>query len=372
MSSAVRSLCVASWLCASLPMRADAADPPPIAADPQDIAEANALFRQGKSAMAEGRVAEACDWFEKSLALARRSGVLINLADCQEKAGRYATAERLFRQTLEMVIAEGQTSREKYARAHITGLQPKLAWLEFELPPDATASGLVVTCDDLPVTGGPLAVDPGAHVATVVDRTGARTDVPIRDVKPGERRVVRIAPPMRPVATSTPREAPTISAAPTASLAPAAPVTAPAAATQEPPRWLRPVGIAALGVGTAALSVGLVLSARAHVDNQASRVLCPDDQCPTMDGFARNHAARTAALGATIAVPAGLVGIATAVTLLLVARPKAPSGPKAPAASKIGATAPASDRERRPFDPGWSLVPGVDPGGGGVWLTGTF
>ena len=53
---------------------------------------AEKLFQDGRTALAAGKLDEACDAFHGSENLEPRVGTLLNVADCEERRGRIATA----------------------------------------------------------------------------------------------------------------------------------------------------------------------------------------------------------------------------------------------------------------------------------------
>src|SRR6185436_13656654 len=59
-------------------------------------AQAEVLFRQGRTLLSAGKVAEACSAFEESQKLEPAVTTLLNLAGCREKLGQFATAWGLF------------------------------------------------------------------------------------------------------------------------------------------------------------------------------------------------------------------------------------------------------------------------------------
>src|SRR5262245_8732714 len=65
--------------------------------------EAEALFRDGKRMMKDGKFAEACAAFEGSERVEHSIATVLSLADCREKNHQYASAWALFLQ------AESQT-----------------------------------------------------------------------------------------------------------------------------------------------------------------------------------------------------------------------------------------------------------------------
>ena len=62
---------------------------------------AEALFREGKAAMASGDYERACAKFRASEDIESAPGTLFNLAECEEKRGRIATAWTTFGQVLQ-------------------------------------------------------------------------------------------------------------------------------------------------------------------------------------------------------------------------------------------------------------------------------
>src|SRR5262245_47902356 len=60
--------------------------------------EAEALFREGKSLMRDGKISEACDAFEGSEAAEHSIATVMSLADCRDRNHQYATAWALFLQ----------------------------------------------------------------------------------------------------------------------------------------------------------------------------------------------------------------------------------------------------------------------------------
>src|SRR6185437_420987 len=98
-----------------------AASSAPAQTTPSDIA-----FFEGKALMEQGRTAEACEKFTASLALERRGGVLLNLAVCREKQGRYATALTLFHEARERASKDGRPDRVALAEEHIATVEKRV------------------------------------------------------------------------------------------------------------------------------------------------------------------------------------------------------------------------------------------------------
>lgn len=137
-------------------------------ADGEPTAIAESLFRQGKSALDRGDVAEACTLLSKSQSLEKRDGTLLLLATCHERAGRTATAWSEYRD----VEAHGRADRAKYARSRAVAIEPRLAYVKLQLRPGVAPGSVRLTLDhvtpvDPTAIGARIPVDPGAHELAV-------------------------------------------------------------------------------------------------------------------------------------------------------------------------------------------------------------
>lgn len=169
----------------------------PAAAEPAESKSASdALFYEGNTLMAEGRVADACTKFEQSLALVRRGGSLLNVALCQEAAGALAAAAPLFQEALEIAGRDGHPDRQEIARQHLDGLRPKLAWIVVTKTPADELPGLEISCDGALVPrerwGVPTAATPGKHVILASAPGRERFEASVTVGAPGEIHVVQI------------------------------------------------------------------------------------------------------------------------------------------------------------------------------------
>lgn len=121
-------------------------------------AQAEALFREGRSLMAEGKIAEACEAFDASERLDPAITTRLNQAACHEQAGQLATAWAQFldveRQTRASTDPAGQQFH-KTALDRAKQLEARVSTLTVVVPPATRVSGLEVR------RGGEL-VDPGA------------------------------------------------------------------------------------------------------------------------------------------------------------------------------------------------------------------
>ena len=90
-----------------------------------DPVAADALFQAGKQLIAEKKYAEACNKFDASYKLDPTLGTLLNLADCYEKAGRFATSWSTWGAAMEHATRD-KDPRADYAKERRDALGPKL------------------------------------------------------------------------------------------------------------------------------------------------------------------------------------------------------------------------------------------------------
>src|ERR1051326_9067839 len=110
----------------------------PITAWGQASPQAEALFRDGKRLMKDGKLAEACAAFEGSEHAEHNVATVLSLADCREKNHQYASAWALFLQ------ADSQTRSDPTkatlnvtAKNRARALEPKLSYLTINVPDES-------------------------------------------------------------------------------------------------------------------------------------------------------------------------------------------------------------------------------------------
>jgi hypothetical protein len=247
---------------ASLPVtsaRAQTPPPPqpPSATDARALAET--LFFTARGMMEAGRYAEACGKLSESYRLDAAPGTLLNLAVCNEKIGKTASAWGEFRDSLADARRMNRPDREKLATEHIAALEPDLSYLAITVPPLVR----VIRGIEIVRNGVPL------------QSAAWDTDLP---VDPGEVEVVERAPLYKPQTlhvTVAPKQHATLAAIPLE----LAPVERPPVAF-----WTgkRVTGfIIAMG-GVAAAGVGAGFGVLATNDKKTS-----DADCPTYAGELR-------------------------------------------------------------------------------------
>ena len=123
------------------------------------------LFKQGRELVSEGKFAEACPYFERSLSLELGLGTRFNLADCWEHIGRTASAREMFLQVARDADDLGQMDRSQMATERARALLPKLSRLQIKH--ESRDAQVRVSRDDIPIERDnwtkPTAVDPGHY-----------------------------------------------------------------------------------------------------------------------------------------------------------------------------------------------------------------
>lgn len=140
--------------------------PPSSSAAPSTSAKAAAreAFAEGIKRYDVGDYAGARDKFSEAWALVPLSTVRWNVARCEEKLGRTATAWALYRATAVDAAAEGKPKIEAQAADAATALEPEVPRLTVVVTP----SDALVTVDGETVPAGVATkLDPGARVVVV-------------------------------------------------------------------------------------------------------------------------------------------------------------------------------------------------------------
>src|SRR5262245_27685397 len=129
-------------------------------------AEAEALFRDGRSLVKRGKLAAGCDKLAASERLESSVGTLLNLGDCREKLGKLASAWAAFRKAEEMAKRSGSDDkRQAEAARRATQLEPRLSNLVVEV--SGAVAGLIVRRDgevvDAAVWNTAMPIDSGTY-----------------------------------------------------------------------------------------------------------------------------------------------------------------------------------------------------------------
>jgi hypothetical protein len=136
-------------------------------------AQAEVLFRQGRTLLAAGKIAEACSAFEESQKLEPAVTTLLNLAGCREKLGQLATAWGLFLDAARQTRSAGNAASQQLhdvAQARAQKLEPRVSRLAINVPQKSQVDGLEITRDKERVDSGlwnrALPIDGGVYTIT--------------------------------------------------------------------------------------------------------------------------------------------------------------------------------------------------------------
>lgn len=274
-----------------------------------DKAAAEALFDEGRKLMAAGNFEDACPKLEASQRLDPGVGTMLNLADCQQKTGKTASAWAQFREAISAAHNAGSLEREEIARSRARELESKLSYLTIE-----TWKGqrVQVTRDGEPVDeavlGSAIPVDPGAHVISAaapgkrswsttvqVGATADRVSVAVPILPDDQGRATGVLPAARGESAERPSGAGSIS-------------------TQ------RVLAIVAGGVGVVGLGIGVGfgLKAASRWDDAKSGCNPYPNNCGAQSARLAD-AAKSSAMVSTIAFAVGVAGVAGGLVLWLTA-----------------------------------------------------
>ena len=289
------------------------------AASPADVQAADGLFRSGKAALESGDLATACARFTESQRLDPAPGTLLNLAECEQRSGKVATALAHAREArAELAPAD---FRVAFADAKITELARRAPRLTLKLGGPDVGAKVLRDGANVPATsfGKAIPIDPGRHLLVVraLGHADARVEVALKEK---DDRTVELTP------------GPALSGDD-------------AGVESQPGSLRRTGGIVAGGVGLAGLAVGAVMAFVAKETYDGALAHCPNgpNSCDAK-GVQGGTSAHGQAAASTTAFAAGGILLAGGVVLYLTA----------PA---VGAVA---------------LAPAMGPTGAGVSLSGAW
>ena len=314
---------------------------PALAADAQQSAMAEQLFREGRELVQSGHVDAALEKFEASQQLDPSLGTLLNLADCLERLGRTASAWARFTEAEQTARMEKDRMRERTASEHAHALEAKLIRLRIVVAAQTGPASVTVELDGKPLSsallGAAMPVDPGEH--RVLARAAGKRDwtSSVQLTTPGETSELTIA-------ELAPNLAPETSAPAVVQVEPK-PATAPSPPTElhevrpplvdiaarTQPVHTRPglvtivsgaAGLVALGLGT-----GYGIAAR-RAWSDAKDGGCSNGVCPTANAQSRSEAAGSRADISTVSfIAGGALAAAAIVSYLLLDRPRSSALP---------------------------------------------
>jgi hypothetical protein len=154
---------VAVVMLASANAHADGAAKP----DPK-IEKADQLFAEGKALMSSNLL-QACDKFDQSLRENPAAlGTLLNVALCDEKLGRVASAVARFTEARDRAKEQQLTEHQRAAEERIAALEPAVPHLKIELRQLLPETKILIDDRVIPIASiADIAVDPGERVIVV-------------------------------------------------------------------------------------------------------------------------------------------------------------------------------------------------------------
>ena len=256
-------------------------------ADLADSVTAEKVFRQGRASADAGDYPRACAAFAESLRLDSAPGTLLNLADCEEHLGRFATAWAHFLQVESSLPVTDE--RREVAHDRAARLALRVSWVIITLTAGAPHDTRVFR-DDVEIASArlatPLPLDPGPHGVLVVAPGYEPSSTTMIAVEHETVRILVSPGPAVPHESTRP------------STTPIAPWVAGA------------TGLASLGVGT-------YFGARALVERSVSDASCAGGVCSSGAALGEYESARSDARACDVALGIGIVALAVGGYLLL-------------------------------------------------------
>ncbi len=277
----------------------------------KDSVAADALFRAGRDALAQGDLVVACARFAESYGLEPTAGTTLNLADCEERTGRLAVALMHFSEVRDALAP--RDFRTPVVARRIAELERRVPRLSI-IVPAPMPPGASIDCDGVTLGAGSvgvgLPVDPGAHVCVmhVPGRADSRLELTLREAE----RVTAVFPPTEPLPTATSGDAHE-----TATPKPETPAARPS--VERPSSNGNKAAIYILGAtGIAGVVVGATAGIAALSAASTYRAHCN----PTCDltGVDAASTGRTMAVVSPVAFGVGLAGLAGAAVVFALGR----------------------------------------------------
>lgn len=281
-----------------------------------EVQSAEALFQAGMSDMQNKRFVTACPALRKSYRAEPRAATLFYLAECEQGAGRLATAAATYDEYLERfdrlsaTEQKQETDRENLASSRREALEKDLPFVKLSIPasaPDGTRVTRIPQGGGEPVVVAlnvPLPLDPGEHVISTEAPGRPRLDKRFF-IQKGERKNITLD-----------LSPPTVESAKQVRFgAPLAPV----------PSFLPPLnpGISARrvmaytlgGIGVAGVLAGVVTGAVTLAQKRTITENCTELKLCNPAGESAKNTAKTLGIVSTASFIVGAAGLATGVVL---------------------------------------------------------
>jgi hypothetical protein len=183
-----------------------------IAAAATPSEEADRLFKEAVALRERDEIGQACVKFEESQKLESSSGTLLNVGQCHETFGRYASAVSTYTLAKAQAEKRGRQDHAKKAEERLRAVEGKVAILTFDKTAVTDVLALRIDVDGTQTQASELAVDPGTHVIQL-EASGYENAV-VRALAPATGRSTVVFPSMKKVASAAtmvkPKEEPKV------------------------------------------------------------------------------------------------------------------------------------------------------------------
>lgn len=279
-------------------------------AQAQNPAAAEALFEEARAAMAAGSYDVACARFRDSDKLDPAVGTRFNLADCEERRGRVATAWSAFRGVASELGPDDD--RKPIAEERARALEPRLPYLTLLRTP-STPAGVRVRIDGVELgeasIGVALPMDPGTHELVLLPPGGGDEQHTRFTLREGQSASLPVRISVKPAAQA-PEDAPSAEA------------SASGSSLSSRRAWALVIG----GVGVGGVAAGAVTGIITLDKKSTANRNCDDDlQLCNQAGVEANSSGKAFAIASSVGFGVGVVGLAAAAYLWLTEPSPAPS-----------------------------------------------
>ena len=292
--------------------------PAAFAGDASTQAAAEALFREGRALMQQGKYPEACQKLKESQRLDPGAGTLLNLAACYEKGGQTASAWATYSEAAASAARSGRKDWEATARERAHQLEPTLSSLTIDVPPGSDVPGLKVERDGVEVArpqwGVPIPVDPGLHpvAATAPRKQQWSTTVTVGG---NAAKATVTIPPLRLEQAEESGSVPT--ATPVAPMPTPEPSTANVDSGADAGNSQRTWGLVLGGVGVAGVAAGSIFGLMAKSKHDDALEQCDSNNNCTAEALELDDTARSRATVSTILLGVGAASLIGGTVLYL-------------------------------------------------------
>ncbi|HEY5949317.1 MAG TPA: tetratricopeptide repeat protein [Kofleriaceae bacterium] len=153
----------------------------------EDPDQADKIFEEAQQLKQQGKTAEACKKYDEALSYNHNAvGTLLNVALCNEEAGKYATATKLYTQARDLAREHNLAEHRKAAEDKLLITTPLVSHLAIAFAETPNEMKLVIDEDIVPIDKtDDIILDPGSHriVVTAPGRVPYETTIEVEKSK---------------------------------------------------------------------------------------------------------------------------------------------------------------------------------------------